>query len=152
MSLHDVGKLLYIVWKNMTKKDLTDLTYIIIGAAIEVHKILGPGLLESVYQKCFAYELQLREISCCSELYIPVYYKDTEMNTQFRCDLLIEDAIVAELKAVEKVLPIHEAFLINYMKLLEKPKGIMINFNCINIFKEGQKTYVNEFYRNLREE
>ena len=92
---------------------------------------------------------QIREIAYCSEFYVPVYYKDIEIDTHFRCDFLVEDAIVAELKAVDAVLPIHEAFLITYMNLLEKPKGIMINFNCVNIFKEGQKTYVNKFYRDL---
>lgn len=135
----------------MTKKYLTDLTYEIIGAAIEVHKILGPGLLESVYHKCLAHEFDLRGIAYCSELFIPVHYKKIEIDTQFRCDFLVEEAIVIELKAADAVLPIHAAFLLTYMKLLEKPKGIMINFNCLNIFKEGQKTYVNEFYRNLPE-
>ena len=136
----------------MTKKYLTELSYKIIGAAIEVHKIMGPGLLESIYHKCLAHEFKLREIAFCSELYIPVEYKDLELDTQFRCDFLVEETIVLELKAVDAVLPIHTAFLINHMKLLERPKGIMINFNCINLFKEGQKTYVNEFYRSLPEE
>lgn len=136
----------------MTKKYLTELTYEIIGAAIEVHKILGPGLLESVYHKCLAHEFALRGIEFHSELYIPVYYKEIEMDTQFRCDFLVENAIVVELKAVDAVLPIHEAILLNHMNLLERPKGIMINFNCVNLFKDGQKTYVNKFYRNLPEE
>lgn len=136
----------------MTKKFLTALTYEIIGAAIEVHKIMGPGLLESVYHRCLAHEFKLREIGFRSEMDIPVNYKDLELNTEFRCDFLVEDVIVVELKAIDAVLPIHTAFLINHMKLLEQPKGIMINFNCVNLFKDGQKTYVNEFYRNLPEQ
>jgi GxxExxY protein len=135
----------------MTKKYLNQLTYDIIGAAIEVHKHLGPGLLESVYHKCLAYELDIRNFDYDSEFNVPVNYKEKELETGLRCDFVIED-IVAELKAVESILPIHEAQLLTYMKLLKKPKGILINFNVINIFKEGQKTYVNEFFRNLKEE
>ncbi len=136
----------------MTKKYLTELTYEIIGAAIEVHKIVGPGLLETVYQKCLAHEISLRGLYSVSELYIPVIYKDLEMETQFRCDLLVEDAIVVELKAIDATLPIHAAILLNHMNLLEKPKGIMLNFKCANLFKDGQKTYVNKYYTNLPEE
>ena len=135
----------------MTEKFLNEITYDILGAALEVHKILGPGLLESVYHECLAYEFDLRGITYQSEMYVPVTYKEAIINTTFRCDFLVEDAIVVELKAVDAVLPIHQAFLINYINLLEKPKGIMINFNCLNIFKEGQKTYVNKFFRNLPE-
>jgi len=135
----------------MTKKYLNELTYEILGAAIEVHKILGPGLLESVNHQCLAYEFDLRGITYKSEMYVPVKYKDAVIDTTFRCDFLVEDAIVVELKAVDAVLPIHEAFLINYINLLEKPKGIMINFHCLNIFKDGQKTYVNKFFRDLPE-
>jgi GxxExxY protein len=87
-----------------------------------------------------------------SEFLISVLYKGLELDTQFRCDFLVEESIVVELKTVEAVVPIHIAFLMSHMKLLEKPKGIMINFNCANMFKEGQKTYVNEFYRLLPEE
>jgi GxxExxY protein len=135
----------------MTKKYLNELTYEILGAAIEVHKILGPGLLESVYHHCLAYEFDLRGIEYQSEMYVPVNYKEALIESTFRCDFLVDDAIVVELKAVDAVLPIHEAFLINYINLLEKPKGIMINFHCLNIFKDGQKTYVNKFFRDLPE-
>lgn len=136
----------------MSKKYLTELTYKIIGAAIEVHKILGPGLLESVYHKCLAYEFKLRGISYLSELDIPVHYKDLVVETPFRCDFQVEHAIVVELKSAEAVPPIHVAILLTHMKLLEKPKGIMINFNCLNLFKDGQKTYVNDLYRELPDE
>ena len=105
--------------KVISKTYLKDLVYHINGAAIEVHKHLGPGLLESVYHKCLAHEFKLRGIAFCSELFIPVEYKDLELDTRFKCDFLVENEIVIELKAAESILPIHIAFLINHMKLLE---------------------------------
>ncbi|MEN9522663.1 MAG: hypothetical protein RL065_1040 [Bacteroidota bacterium] len=125
------------------------MTYKIIGAAIEVHKVLGPGLLESVYHKCLKEELKLREINFESEKIVPVNYKGVIAITDLRCDFLIENCIVIELKAVESMLPIHEAQLLTYMKLLKIPKGILINFNCSNIFKDGQKTLVNQHFNEL---
>lgn len=133
----------------MTKKYLNDLTYEIIGAAIEVHKIMGSGLLESVYQQCLMEELNLRNIKYQTELKIPVIYKGRRMESNFRCDLLVENSIVVELKSVSEIHPIFEAQLLNYMKLLKLPKGILINFNCYNLFKDGQKTYVNDYFTNL---
>lgn len=133
----------------MTKKYLNDLTYKIIGSAIEVHKALGPGLLESVYHKCLKHEFILSQLSYYSEFFVPVNYKGIDIETELRCDLLVDDAIVLELKSVEALAPIHEAQLLTYMKLLKKPKGILINFNCTNLFKEGQRTYVNEYFRTL---
>jgi GxxExxY protein len=136
----------------MTKKYLNDLTYQIIGAAIEVHKALGPGLLESVYHKCLKQELFIRQLDFVSELIVPVNYKGLDLDAELRCDILVKDAIVVEIKAIDAIAPVHEAQLLTYMKLLKKPKGILINFNCANLFKEGQKTYVNEFFRKLPEE
>lgn len=135
----------------MTKKYLNDLTYQIIGSAIEVHKELGPGLLESVYHKCLKQEFNLRKIKFYSEFTVPLNYKGLELDTELRCDFIVEDAIIVELKSVDIIIPIFEAQLLTYMKLLRKPKGILINFNCNNIFKEGQKTFVNEFFRELPE-
>ena len=135
----------------MTKKSLTELTYEIIGACIEIHKALGPGLLESVYQKCLAYEFSIRNLEFDTEFIVPVTYKDFDIDTALHCDFLVEDAIVLELKSVKEIVPVHEAQLLTYMKLLQKPKGILVNFNCANLFKEGQKTYVNDLYRNLPE-
>jgi GxxExxY protein len=132
-----------------TKSQIKELTYQINGAAIEVHKALGTGLLESVYHKCLVHELKLRNISFQSEVCVPIDYKGIEINTELRCDLFVEETIVVELKSVEKVLPIHEAQLLTYMNLLESPFGILINFNCTNIFNDGQKTYVNQWYRSL---
>jgi GxxExxY protein len=138
--------------KNMiTKSYLKDLIYQVNGAAIEVHKALGPGLLESVYHKCMKHELSLRNINYQSELIIPVHYKGIDIEAELRCDLFVENILPVELKAIEGILPIHEAQLMTYMKLLEAPEGLLLNFNVTNMFKEGQKTYVNELYRSLND-
>jgi GxxExxY protein len=133
----------------ITQKYLDELTYEIIGSAIEVHKIMGRGLLESVYHECLKEEFLHRKINFFSEMQVPVVYKDRELKTDFRCDLYVENTIVVELKAVFDIHPMFEAKLLNYMKLLKSPKGILINFNCYNIFNEGQKTFVNEYFKNL---
>ncbi|WP_194778330.1 GxxExxY protein [Pararhodonellum marinum] len=136
---------------NVTKSYLKDLVYQVNGAAIEVHKALGPGLLESVYHKCMQHELSIRRLNFRSEMPIQVLYKGIEVNTDLRCDFLVEKVLVVELKAVELTLPVHEAQIITYMKLLGSPEGLLINFNTNHIYKEGQKTFVNEFYRMLEE-
>ncbi|HPT40747.1 MAG TPA: GxxExxY protein [Candidatus Paceibacterota bacterium] len=133
----------------ITKKYLDELTYEIIGSAIEVHKFMGSGLLESVYHQCLKEELMLRKINFLTEMKIPVVYKGKTLDIDFRCDLFIENCIVVELKAVNEIHPIFDAQLLTYMKLLKCPKGILINFNCSNIFKEGQKTFVNEYFSKL---
>lgn len=133
----------------ITQKYLDELTYEIIGSSIEVHKTMGRGLLESVYHKCLKEELLLRKINFASEMKIPVIYKTKELEIDFKCDLFIENCLVVELKAVNEINVIHEAQLLTYMKLLKSPKGILINFNCFNIFKEGQKTFVIEYFSNL---
>ena len=136
---------------QLTKSYLKDLVYKVNGAAIEVHKELGPGLLESVYHKCLKHELFNRGIRFQSELIVPVNFKGLMLDAELRCDLFIENILPVELKAVEYILPVHEAQIITYMKLLEAPEGLLINFNVSHLFKEGQKTYVNELYRNLPE-
>ncbi|RZK09802.1 MAG: GxxExxY protein [Flavobacterium sp.] len=136
---------------SISKIYLKDLVYNVNGAAIEVHKFLGPGLLESVYQKCMVKELTERGFDIKSELIIPVNYKGLEVEAGLRCDLLVENSLVVELKSVDTIKPIFEAQLLTYMKLLKVPIGLMINFNVTNIYKEGQKTYVNEIYRNLED-
>lgn len=136
---------------KITKSLVTDLSYEVIGAAIAVHKEIGPGLLESVYHECLKSELEDRGLNFKSELIIPVIYKGRNLDAKLRCDLLIEELVVVELKSVESVLPVHSAQLITYLKLLQKPKGILINFNCSNIIKEGQKTYVTDVFRSLRD-
>ena len=138
--------------ENISKKYLDLITYEIIGAAIEVHKTLGPGLLESVYHKCLKKELELKNISFETELSIPIKYKGEDIDADLRCDFFIDDCIVVELKSTDIIKPIFEAQLLTYMKLLKAPKGILINFNVQNIFKDGQKTYVNDYFRNISEE
>ena len=134
---------------KLTKKYLNELTYKIIGAAIEVHRELGPGLLESVYEDCMLIELGLQGLKAKRQLSVPINYKGHIVNTELRCDLLVEDCIVVELKAVMDMIPIFEAQAMTYARLLEVPKAVLINFTCKNIFKEGQKTFVNEFFRLL---
>jgi GxxExxY protein len=133
----------------LTKKYLDDLTYEVIGSAIEVHKQLGRGLLESVYHECLKEELSHRKINFLTELKVPLLYREKELNVNFRCDLFVENCLVVELKSVTEMNPIFEAQLYTYMNLLKAPKGILINFNCSNIFKNGQKTFVNDYFRNL---
>ena len=133
----------------ITKKLLDELTYKIIGCAIEVHKQLGPGLLESVYQKFFIQELCLQNLAFVNQVMTPITYKGITLDADLRLDVLVEEFIIVELKSMDGILPVHEAQLLTYMKLLQKPKGILINFHCINIFKEGQKTLVNEYFSAL---
>lgn len=133
----------------LTQEHINKLTYSILGCAIEVHKVLGPGLLESIYQKCFVEELKNKNLVFATQLYVPIEYKGKHLDAELRLDVLVEDSIVVELKAVDALHPIHDAQLLTYMKLLQKPKGILINFNCTNIFKEGQKTLVNELFAQL---
>lgn len=135
---------------NNTKKKLDELTYNIIGACIEVHKNLGPGLLESTYKHCLKIELQLRGLHFVAEHPIKVEYKNHLIGSLYRCDLIIEDLIILELKAVDALIPIYDAQVLTYMKLLEKPKGIIVNFNVNNIFHNGQKTLVNDLYAALK--
>ena len=130
----------------LTKKYLDNLTYEIIGGAIEVHKAMGRGLLESVYHECLKEELLHRKINFLTEMQVPIVYKGKTLDINFKCDLFVERSIVVELKSVQEIVPVYEAQLMTYMKLLKCPKGILINFNCLNIFKEGQKTLVNEYF------
>ncbi len=133
----------------ITQSYLTDLTYKINGACIEVHKILGPGLLESVYHQCLKEELSIRNIEFKSEFKVPVVYKEKLVDCVFFCDFLVEDLIVIELKSVVQLAEIHRAQLINYINLLKMPKGILINFNVKNLYYDGQETFVNKYYEML---
>lgn len=133
----------------ITQSYLTDLTYKINGACIEVHKVLGPGLLESVYHQCLKEELSIRNIEFKSEFKVPVVYKEKLVDYVFFCDFLVEDLIVIELKSVVQLAEIHRAQLINYINLLKMPKGILINFNVKNLYYDGQETFVNKYYEML---
>jgi len=133
----------------MTQKYLNDLTHSIIGSAIEVHKELGPGLLESIYEKCLSHLLKEKGYKLDIQQKVPINFRGLYLDCDLRFDLMVENLIIIELKAVDFLLPIHDAQLLTYLKLLEKPKGILLNFNCTNIFKEGQKTFVTDIYANL---
>ncbi|MCH7848934.1 MAG: GxxExxY protein [Planctomycetes bacterium] len=118
---------------NLLHKELSDQ---VIGAAIEIHRQLGPGLLESAYQACLAHELSLRGILFVSQLDLPLTYKGVQLDVGYRIDLLIDDKVIVELKAVEKVLPIHEAQLLTYLRLLRKPVGLLLSF-FVPVLKDG---------------
>ena len=132
----------------MTKREITQLSYTIVGYAIKVHKELGPGLLESIYEQCLKYELLKNGFDVKQQMRIPVVYDELEMEVDLRLDLLVNDCIVVELKAIENILPIHEAQLLTYMKLLKKPQGLLINFYTDNITRTV-KPFVNEYFKYL---
>jgi GxxExxY protein len=113
-----------------------ELTEKIIGAAIEVHRVLGPGLLESVYEKALCHELTLRGLSFKHQITMPLIYKGVDLESGFRVDILVEDTVILELKSVERILPVHEAQLLTYMKLLKKPLGFIFNFN-VPVLRQG---------------
>ena len=112
------------------------LTEVIIGSAIEVHRELGPGLLESAYEECLCHELHLRKVSFKRQVDLPVAYKGLKLDCGYRLDVLVEDSVVLELKSIEQILPIHHAQLLTYLKLSGKKVGLLINFN-VAVLKNG---------------
>ena len=120
---------------------LNTLSSQIIGAAIEVHRQLGPGLLESAYEVCLAYELKQRKIACERQVTIPVIYKDITLDAGFRVDIIVDDLIVLELKSVNTLAAIHEAQLITYLKLTGFPLGLLLNFN-VRLMRDGIKRII----------
>jgi len=129
----------------MEEKDRLDqITRRIIGAAIEVHQVLGPGLLESAYQTCLAFELRQRGVKVEEQRPLPIVYKDVHLDCGYRMDLLVENEIVVEIKALEQFAPIHEAQLLSYLRLSGKRVGLLINFH-VRVLKDGLKRIVNEF-------
>ncbi len=125
----------------MKSLNFTKLSHEVIGSAIEVHKMLGPGLLESAYQQCLAHELKLRGISFQLEYPLPVEYKAVYLDCGYRIDLFIENEIIVELKSVETLKGIHEAQLLTYMKLAGVRQGFLINFN-VKLLRQGLKSFV----------
>ncbi len=120
------------------------LTNKIIGAAIEVHKHLGPGLLESAYEECLCHELNLVGLKFIKQKALPVKYKSIYLDCGYRIDLLVENKIILELKAIERIFPIHEAQLLTYLKLSGIKLGLLINFN-VSVLHKGIKRMVNNF-------
>jgi GxxExxY protein len=124
--------------------DVNTLSNVVIGAAIDVHKTLGPGLLESAYETCLCHELDLRGIEYKKQIQLPVKYKSIQLDCGYRLDILIENKIVIELKSVEKILPIHDAQLLTYLKLGGWQLGMIFNFN-VSLLKHGIKRKVLNF-------
>jgi len=122
--------------------EINEITGIIVDAAMTVHSELGPGLLESTYEACLMHELKLRNIHVQNQLTLPVVYKQTQINTGYRIDILVETKVIVELKVAEKLLPIHEAQLLTYLKLSNKKVGLLINFNTLRL-KHGIKRIAN---------
>ena len=121
----------------------------IIGAAIEVHRELGPGLLESAYEACLAFELIDRGMRIEQQKSLPVTYRGIQLDAGYRLDLLVEDAIIVEIKAVDQLAPIHQAQLLSYLKLSSCHVGLLINFN-VKVLKQGIKRVVNNYPESLR--
>jgi len=129
---------------------LNELSGQIIGAAIEVHRELGPGLLESAYELCLCHEISLRKVSFGRQVDLPVTYKGVELDCGYKMDLVVEDLVIVELKTVEKLLPVHDAQLLTYLKLYGRSLGLLINFN-VPVLKDGLKRIVHNFPDGSRE-
>lgn len=135
---------------RITKKYVNNLSYEIVGCAIEVHKHLGPGLLESVYEECMIEELSLKGLEVESQVRVPIVYKGRKLDKYHILDLLVNDLIIVELKSVESILPLFEAQLLSYLRLADKPKGLLINFNCDNI-TQNLRPFVTKSFSQLPE-
>jgi len=120
----------------ITQKYVNDIAYKIVGCAIEVHKNLGPGLLESIYETCLIEELSNSGLAVQSQLFLPIKYKKKDLGGILKFDLLVNDLIILELKAVDIMIPLFKAQLLSYLKLTGKPKGLLINFHCENIVEQ----------------
>jgi GxxExxY protein len=118
------------------------LTSAVIGAGIDVHRLLGPGLFETVYDECLAWELEHRGLTVNRQVLVPVAYKEARLEASYRIDLLVEGKLVVEVKAVERILPVHEAQILTCMKMSRSPVGLLLNFNT-PVLKDGIKRFVN---------
>jgi GxxExxY protein len=124
------------------EKRLNEVTGQIIGAAIAVHRALGPGLLESAYEACLAFELVQRQLVVEKQKPLPVVYREVRLDCGYRIDLLVEDAVIVEIKAVEEVIPIHKAQLLSYLRLANRKVELLLNFN-VQVMKDGISRIVN---------
>jgi len=122
--------------------ELNRLSNVVIGCAIEVHRVLGPGLLESAYQQCLGWELRRHDLSVKEQVSVPIRYKELDVPNAYRLDMLIEDELVVELKAVEKIEPVHVAQMLTYLKVNGLRLGLLLNFNT-EVMKKGIKRVVN---------
>jgi GxxExxY protein len=130
--------------RDAETQSFNELTERVIGACIEIHRALGPGLLESAYEECLCYELSQAGMKFERQKPLPVNYKDVKLDCGYRLDLVVEEKVIIELKAVESLLPIHEAQLLTYLKLSGITLGLLINFN-VAMLKQGIKRIVNNF-------
>lgn len=126
------------------KQRLDEITEKIIGAAISVRRVLGPGLLESAYEECLCYELNQLGVNFERQVALPVRYKDVKLDCGYRMDLVVEKSVIIEIKAVERLIPVHEAQLLSYLKLADLRVGLLINFH-VPVLKSGLKRIVNNF-------
>jgi GxxExxY protein len=117
----------------MEINELNNLTHKIIGCAIEVHKLLGPGLLESAYEECLVYEFSLNGLNYERQVPIPVLYKEIKLNAGYRIDILVEKEVIVELKAIEALTLVHEAQILTYLKFANKKIGLLMNFNTLKL-------------------
>jgi len=121
---------------------LNDITGSILSAAIEVHRALGPGLLESIYVTCVQYELATRGLRFVSQQAVPVVYKSAKLDSAYRVDLVVEDLVVVEIKCVDAIAPVHKAQVLTYLKLTGCPAGLLINFNAAMLM-DGVRRLIN---------
>ena len=129
--------------------NLDELTSAIIGSAIEIHRELGPGLFESAYEACLTYDLQQKEFQIERQKALPIVYRGIQLDEAYRLDVVVENAVILELKSVESLLPIHTAQLLSYLKLSGMHVGLLINFN-VPVLKDGIKRVVNEYTEDKR--
>ncbi|HVE39013.1 MAG TPA: GxxExxY protein [Planctomycetota bacterium] len=125
-----------------TKAEIDQLSHEIIGSAIEVHRAVGPGFLESIYEDCLAHELALRGIRFKRQVHVPLVYKGVSLECGYRLDMLVEEKVVLELKAVEHILPVHEVQLLTYLRLTGKWLGLLLNFH-VTVLQRGIRRVVN---------
>jgi len=128
----------------MKLAELNQISQRVLDAAIEVHRNLGPGLLESVYEKCLSKELLFRNIENEVQVHIPLFYKNVPLDASFRIDMIVEKELLIEMKAVEQVLPVHRAQLLSYLRLTDKRLGILINFNVPKLV-DGWERIINGY-------
>jgi GxxExxY protein len=128
----------------MQKEQLENIAKKVVNASYQVHKIMGPGLLESIYELCLIKELNIQGLNVANQVVVPLKYKEYELSKEFRIDILVENEIILEIKAVETLLPVHEAQLISYLKLTGKRIGFLLNFN-VPLIKEGIHRFVNNY-------
>ena len=126
------------------------MSYDVLGCAINVHREVGPGLLESVYQKCLIHELKSKGFKVMQQVKVPLIYKELSLDVQLKADLIVNGLVIVELKTVDSLLPVHEAQLLTYMRLLKIPQGLLMNFYSDNLSK-NTIPMVNEYFKELPE-